>query len=690
MTTVATITNEFFLSVVAQACVPGTFLWTASFTGDPHAVNGAFWGGGKRALDGGSIPNNLDMRPICNLNTYFSVSSFKPNAAGEVKRQKEFFDRMNVLVVDDADITTLKGEPSYVIQTSPGKFQIGIFLDAADSDCRDIQLCTELVKAMTVRGMVGDKAGNAVTRYVRLPVGENHKPRESGNFKHVVTLWQPDIRMTLADAAKVVDMDLEDIRRLLVSIKERSSHPSQASDYRAALDMGMVQSPGEKASALTKNILAGVELHDSINGLAASMIASGMSGGSVVNQLRALMEASTCPHDSRWESRYADIDRAVITAEQKYKRDRVQQAIEGGRFQVDGDKIINTRPKAPLLMKVGDMISGDVQAPRWVIKGLLEADSLSSMNGAPGDGKSFLTFDMACSVATGTPWHGRKVKQGTVIYLAGEGQGGVARRLRAWEKARGVSLANAQLFVSTRAVSMLSAETALAAVEEIEAMLPEGEKPRLVVIDTVARAFVGGDENSSQDMGMFVNIVDNLLKARWGAHVLLVHHTGKDAAKGGRGSSALKGALDQEFLVEKHMLARKLSCTKMKDAETPEPVGFKLISVHLATVTDEFDEEVQITSAVPEMLSAQHTPISGKRGAAQREEGSLEMTPRALADLIHAEGWPGFERLRAIFGCGGAQAMKLVKEAVELRLITSQGEGRHKHYTIATGYMVPA
>lgn len=683
------ITNEHFLSVVAQACTDTeSVLWTAFFAGDPHAVDSKFWGGTRRPLNGGAYPAILDQKPACDLNTYYSVSSFKPDASGEVKRQKACFDRMNVLVVDDADISTLQGEPSYVVQTSPGKFQIGIFLSADDADCRNIDLCSELVKEMTKRGMVGDRAGNAVTRYVRLPVGANHKPRETGLFSHRVTLWQPEVRMTLAEAAAVVGMDLEEIREMLKAVKERSA-ASQVSDYRAAVEMGQTQAPGEKMSAFTKAILAGVELHDSINGLAASLVASGASGGSVVNQIRALMEASTCAHDSRWQSRYDDINRAVVSAEAKYKRDRVQAAIEGGRFVVSGDQIINTERKKPLLMRVGDMIAGDVQAPKWVIKGLLEADSLGSLVGAPGDGKSFLSFDMACCVATGTPFHGRKVKQGAVVYLAGEGQGGVARRMRAWETAHGVSLKDAPLYISTRAVSLLTAESAMAVVEEIEAALPEGQKPVLVVIDTVARAFVGGDENSSMDMGMFVNIIDVLLKDRWGAHVLLVHHTGKDASKGGRGSSALKGALDQEFSVEKHLLARKLRCTKMKDAETPPDVAFRLRSIFLAKVIDEFDEEVEITSAVVEMLDAQDMPVSGKRGKNAREEGTLEMTPRILAEVIHDQGWPGFERLRAIFACGGAQVQRLVAEALELNLIAAQGEGRGKHYTIGSSYLLP-
>jgi Family of unknown function (DUF5906)/Bifunctional DNA primase/polymerase, N-terminal len=66
---------------------------------------------------------------------------------------------------------------------------------------------------------------------------------------------------------------------------------------------------------LLDNIREGRELHDSLRDLAAKMVKSGMSAGAVVNQLRALMEGSTTPHDKRWRERYSEIPRLVDSAE---------------------------------------------------------------------------------------------------------------------------------------------------------------------------------------------------------------------------------------------------------------------------------------------------------------------------------------------------------------------------------------
>ena len=67
---------------------------------------------------------------------------------------------------------------------------------------------------------------------------------------------------------------------------------------------------------LIDNIRAGRQLHDSLRDLAAKLIASGMSGGAAVNHLRALMDGSTAPHDSRWNERYSEIPRLVESAEE--------------------------------------------------------------------------------------------------------------------------------------------------------------------------------------------------------------------------------------------------------------------------------------------------------------------------------------------------------------------------------------
>ena len=61
---------------------------------------------------------------------------------------------------------------------------------------------------------------------------------------------------------------------------------------------------------------------------------------------------------------------------------------------------------------------------------------------------------------------------------------------------------------------------------------------RLIVIDTLARAIAGGDENKSESMGQLVVHADAIRKET-GAHVLFVHHSGKDQARGARGHSSL-------------------------------------------------------------------------------------------------------------------------------------------------------
>jgi AAA domain len=72
----------------------------------------------------------------------------------------------------------------------------------------------------------------------------------------------------------------------------------------------------------------------------------------------------------------------------------------------------------------------------------------------------------------------------------------------------------------------------------------------LIVIDTVARAMAGANENAPDAMSDFVNVIDRLRK-QTGAHVALIHHSGKDPTKGARGHSSLLGALDSEFEIKK-------------------------------------------------------------------------------------------------------------------------------------------
>lgn len=239
-------------------------------------------------------------------------------------------------------------------------------------------------------------------------------------------------------------------------------------------------------------------------------------------------------------------------------------------------------------LNVGDMVQ-HLKPIDWLVKGYVERDSMAVIYGEPGHGKSFVAIDVACSVATGTDWHGCTVKPGAVFYIAGEGHNGLARRFRAWSEARGVSLAGAPLYISNRSVALtdsLNAAEVSASVQELAKAT--GKTPSLIVVDTLARNFGAGDENSAADMGAFVTNLDNNLRHPWKATVAIVHHSGKDTSKGARGSTALRGAVDAEYEVTKDELGTiRMQPHKMKDAENPEPLAFTLESVPLPLVDDD-------------------------------------------------------------------------------------------------------
>jgi hypothetical protein len=66
------------------------------------------------------------------------------------------------------------------------------------------------------------------------------------------------------------------------------------------------------------SIVEGIELHDNIRDLAASMIGSGVSPRTTTGLIEAVMKASTIKHDKRWQERYDDIGRTVDNAVEKF------------------------------------------------------------------------------------------------------------------------------------------------------------------------------------------------------------------------------------------------------------------------------------------------------------------------------------------------------------------------------------
>ena len=187
----------------------------------------------------------------------------------------------------------------------------------------------------------------------------------------------------------------------------------------------------------------------------------------------------------------------------------------------------------------------------WLIWGYLLPGSLCLLFGEPAAGKSLLAIAWAASIATGLDWCGHRVTQGPVVYIAGEGHFGIRRRLKAWalRSGREEELSRAPLFISDRGAALIEQGSLDEVASAIDTIVAVHGSPALIVIDTLHRNFGPGDENSTKDMGAFIQVAD-VLRSNCGATVLIVHHSGHGSTYRARGSSALRAAVDTEFKVE--------------------------------------------------------------------------------------------------------------------------------------------
>jgi predicted transcriptional regulator len=198
-------------------------------------------------------------------------------------------------------------------------------------------------------------------------------------------------------------------------------------------------------------------------------------------------------------------------------------------------------------------------SPDWLLEPFILDKSLNVLVGPSGGGKSFLTLDWSACLGAGIPWFGQHAKLTRVAYIAAEGTGGLLKRRDAWKSARRVERMVNVTFLP-RAVNLLDIHS----VSRLITSLADGAYG-LVVIDTMARCMIGGDENTSKDVGQVIDNIDHI-KRTLDTSILLVHHTGWDEQRE-RGSTALRGASDIVLALRPDGTTIKLDSLKAKDSE---------------------------------------------------------------------------------------------------------------------------
>ena len=227
----------------------------------------------------------------------------------------------------------------------------------------------------------------------------------------------------------------------------------------------------------------------------------------------------------------------------------------------------------------------------WLIQDVLPRKGFSALFGPPGSFKSFVALDIAHSIATGTHWMGKEVSTpGAVLYICGEGHGGIGARIRAL-RLHHKTEPGAPVYVIRHQLNLRSSKEDIQQLQLAISNLVQREQIRfeLVIIDTLARSFGSGNENDSSDMGSFISSLSKIQRLLDCA-LMIVHHPGKDLSRGARGHSSLHGALDTELelqrldgtLQDNHIAGSgNITITKQKDGSDGAKYGFRMVKVNL-------------------------------------------------------------------------------------------------------------
>jgi hypothetical protein len=312
-----------------------------------------------------------------------------------------------------------------------------------------------------------------------------------------------------------------------------------------------------------------------------------------------------------------------------------------------------------LIRKFSDL--DNLPPQEYLIDEILPCGGFSCIAGAYGHGKTFVALDMVGSIACGIPYHSRAVKQGRILFVEAEGVGGLRGRKQAWLAGRPEADPNmleeyADLVL--KAVQLCEPDQLDELLQEIK-RLPE--MPVLVIIDTLARANQGRDENSARDMSVFVQACDRI-RQETGAAVMILHHTGKSGDI--RGSTAFPGALDTIMLstMNNSKTTITLQCTKQKDDR-------EFGALHFTLEPDENSGSVYLE---PTEHSTGNTDL-------------LNAKERTVCDAIEEQGsqWLALKDvLRLLPDIPESTLQKIIRNLVKKERLETNGGGRNTRYRV--------
>ncbi|HUS96117.1 MAG TPA: hypothetical protein VMX97_05190, partial [Hyphomicrobiaceae bacterium] len=221
------ITNTDFVAAVFPSLPEGAFAAVSSKGGDPGK-------GGWPCMRADMQADGLSDDD----NNYVNCSSFYPGDDGSFRARKSHFAACHFLMLDDlgtkVPMDRLDGLGlSWLIATSPGNYQGGILFDEPITESA---VAVRLLKALIEAGLCDAGASGPLTRWARLPVAINGKPKyidEDGTPFHCRLIeWHPGNRYTPEEIVDLPQLELAPAGRPKKDAKKRAlvNGPVYASD----------------------------------------------------------------------------------------------------------------------------------------------------------------------------------------------------------------------------------------------------------------------------------------------------------------------------------------------------------------------------------------------------------------------------------------------------------------------------
>ena len=176
--------------------------------------------------------------------------------------------------------------------------------------------------------------------------------------------------------------------------------------------------------------------------------------------------------------------------------------------------------------------------PPALVEGLLPSAAVITFAGSPGLGKSFTALSWAASIANGTPWFGRAVHAGPVVYVLGEGAARFGDRAAGWESVHGpISPRLRYVDGGAKGVDLADEGRVGLLIEQLRVW-----SPVLLVLDTFSMLAQVKSENDNAEVARVYRQAHRIV-AEVGCSVLIVHHVAKGSTVV-RGATAFRGNAD--------------------------------------------------------------------------------------------------------------------------------------------------